>query len=111
MDRHSTIKEYNGKVYCLTVPTGAYLTRRNGKIFISGNSSHWYNKPDVGIAVWRNLETKGPTEIHIIKARKKRSAQLGMVQLTYDPFCGRYADILDEYPPIPERPRYAPERE
>ena len=60
-------------------------------------SAHFYNKPDVGIAVWRNLETKGPTEIHVIKARKKRSAQLGMVQLRYDPMCGRYSDLDNDY--------------
>ena len=29
---------YTGKVYCFTVPTGAYLTRRNGKITVQGNS-------------------------------------------------------------------------
>lgn len=34
---------YDGKVYCLTVPTGAYLTRRNGYMGIAGNSSFWHN--------------------------------------------------------------------
>ena len=70
---------------------------------ISG-SANWYNKPDNGIAVWRNLETKGPTEVHIVKARKKRSAQLGMVQLRYDLSCGRYYDLDEDY----ERSRYDP---
>ena len=30
--------EYNGKVWCIEVPTGAFVARRNGKIFITGNS-------------------------------------------------------------------------
>lgn len=36
----ATIKpiKYNGKVWCVEVPTGAFVVRRNGKIFITGNS-------------------------------------------------------------------------
>lgn len=30
--------EYRGKVWCVEVPTGAFVARRNGKIFITGNS-------------------------------------------------------------------------
>jgi len=30
--------EYNGKMWCVEVPTGAFVARRNGKIFITGNS-------------------------------------------------------------------------
>ena len=29
---------YNGKVWCLTVPTGAFVVRRSGRPFITGNS-------------------------------------------------------------------------
>lgn len=29
---------YDGKVYCFTVPTGAFMMRRNGKVSITGNS-------------------------------------------------------------------------
>lgn len=31
-------EEYNGIVWCVTVKSGAFLARRNGKIFITGNS-------------------------------------------------------------------------
>jgi hypothetical protein len=34
-------KYYNGKVWCFTVPTGLFVTRRNGKITIQGNSSQY----------------------------------------------------------------------
>ena len=30
--------KYNGKVWCVEVPSGAFVARRNGKIFITGNS-------------------------------------------------------------------------
>ena len=29
---------YEGIVWCLTVPTGAFVVRRNGKVFVTGNS-------------------------------------------------------------------------
>lgn len=32
---------YTGMVYCLTVPTGAYVTRRNGRMAVAGNSAFW----------------------------------------------------------------------
>jgi len=32
---------YNGKVWCFTVPTGLFVTRRNGKITIQGNSAQY----------------------------------------------------------------------
>lgn len=30
--------EYKGKVWCIEVPTGAFVARRNGQVFITGNS-------------------------------------------------------------------------
>lgn len=33
--------QYSGNVYCLTVPTSAYVTRRNGKMAVTGNSCFW----------------------------------------------------------------------
>lgn len=35
---HVQISDYSGKVYCLTVPNGVFITRRNGRIGIHGNS-------------------------------------------------------------------------
>lgn len=34
----STKVTYDGKVYCFTVPTGAFMMRRDGKVSITGNS-------------------------------------------------------------------------
>jgi hypothetical protein len=41
--RHWHVRPYTGMVYCLTVPTGAYITRRQGKASITGNSAFWHN--------------------------------------------------------------------
>ena len=37
-DRHIKREAYDGKVWCFTVPNGFFITRRNGKIGIHGNS-------------------------------------------------------------------------
>lgn len=37
-DYHISTKHYKGKVWCFTTPTGFFVTRRNGKITIQGNS-------------------------------------------------------------------------
>jgi hypothetical protein len=34
-------EHYSGKVWCFTVPTGLFVTRRNGKITIQGNSAQY----------------------------------------------------------------------
>ncbi len=33
-----TWQDYTGEVWCIRVPTGAFLARRNGRVFITGNS-------------------------------------------------------------------------
>jgi hypothetical protein len=39
----TSVEQYNGKVWCFTVPTGLFITRRNGKITIQGNSVQYDN--------------------------------------------------------------------
>src|SRR5699024_1157830 len=41
---------YEGVVWCLTVPTGAFVARRNGKVFVTGNSG-FPKSHDVGKAI------------------------------------------------------------
>ena len=33
-----TVSQFNGKVYCAETPTGYFLVRRNGKVWVTGNS-------------------------------------------------------------------------
>ncbi len=38
--KHITRRSYTGKVYCFTVPTGVFITRRNGKVAFQGNTAN-----------------------------------------------------------------------
>lgn len=58
---------------------------------ISG-SSHFFNKTDNGLSVWRNFET-GVVEVHIQKIRFKFIGSVGMSAFTYDLTSGRYTEI------------------
>ena len=91
--RNLTKTTYTGKVYCLTVPTGAYVVRRNGKPGIYGNSQHWWNKADNCITVWRAFgEGEGEVDIHVQKVRFKHLGQTGVATLRYDRVTGRYSE-------------------
>jgi twinkle protein len=64
---------------------------------ISG-SAHFRNKADAGITVWRDLsDSSQPSQVHIQKVRFAETGQLGMVEFTYDPATGRYAEVSVAY--------------
>ena len=48
--RECSYKKYNGKVYCLETETGAFVVRRDGKPFISGNSG-FPKSLNIGLAI------------------------------------------------------------
>jgi DNA modification methylase len=50
-----TETEYNGNVWCVEVPTGAFVARRNGKIFITGNSG-FPKSHNVGVGLGTTLK-------------------------------------------------------
>lgn len=89
--KYRTEVQYVGKVYCFTTRTGAYVTRRNGKVSFQGNSSHYYNSPDVGITVHRNRIT-GQTEIHKWKVRFKYDGQEGVDYFNFNIGNSRYTE-------------------
>jgi hypothetical protein len=99
--RHLKKRQYNGKVYCLTVPTGAYLVRRNGKPGIYGNSANWYNQADYIFSVWRDLVKKDqPVKIFVQKVRFRHLGSTGCAKLMFNHSSGRYEDYhqQEEYP-------------
>lgn len=53
-----------------------------------GDSSHYYNKPDNGITVYRNKET-GVTELHRWKVRYRYTGVEGVDYFKYNPITGR----------------------
>ena len=58
--------EYKGKVWCVRVPSGAFVARRNGKIFVTGNSG-FPKSMDVSKAIDKMLGAK--QEISTTKIR------------------------------------------
>ena len=48
--------DYDGLVWCVRVPTGAFIARRNGKIFVTGNSG-FPKSLDIGKAIDRSIFT------------------------------------------------------
>ena len=50
--------EYRGKVWCLKVPTGAFVARRNGKVFATGNSG-FPKSMDVSKAIDKQRDDRG----------------------------------------------------
>ncbi len=87
--RNTKIKDYIGPVWCLTVPTGAYVTRRNGWASICGNSKHWENIVDQGFVVHRpkmyeGTEQKTETAFYHKKARFEELGHPCKIMLRYD---------------------------
>lgn len=103
--RSITREPYAGKVYCLTMPTGAYITRRNGKMLVAGNSAHFANRADFGLAVHRDISKTDQNghqnflDVYVHKARWKEQGQPGMARLQWDRVSGRLTSDLSRLAP------------
>jgi hypothetical protein len=98
--RHITQVPYTGKVYCLTVPGGAYVTRRNGKMAIQGNSRHWFEMADICLSIWRDKkDPEAPVEIHVQKVRFRDNGDLGVALFKFDRVTRRYYDVTNLHDP------------
>ena len=77
------------------------MRREDGKLpvprpdMIAG-SSHWWNKADAAITVWRDFEKMDSqdVDIHIQKVRFKNVGRPGLVTLRYDRISGRYFESV-----------------
>ncbi|MDO5299731.1 MAG: DNA polymerase [Clostridia bacterium] len=64
-----TVEEFSGKVYCASTSTGFFLVRRNGKVWVTGNSGRLVqlqnvpqnHLPDLDLA--REIVKRGDTDI------------------------------------------------
>lgn len=63
-------------------------------LYDCAGSSHWRNKVDNGLVVWRDLsqDDSAEVEIHIQKIRFRHVGQRGIAALYYDPVCATYKD-------------------
>lgn len=58
-EKHITRELYEGKVYCFSVPTGVFITRRNGKVAFQGNTANvaqWIAEMQVFSVYRRDLD-------------------------------------------------------
>ena len=70
---------------------GSYAVPR---LYDISGSHHFFNVPDVGIAVHRKYidGTNDPVEVHIQKVKYHFRGKLGMVEYLFDPTTGRYSE-------------------
>lgn len=64
---------YEGTVWCATVPTGAFVARRNGKIFVTGNSGYPKNH-DISKALDKEAGAEREVIGHSLSGRRKQSS-------------------------------------
>lgn len=78
---HVREEDYEGQVYCLTVPSGAYLTRRNGKMAIAGNSVMYAAACDMEVGLTSDAT---PSRIVVdLYVRKKNVAVVSSHETLY----------------------------
>lgn len=75
------------------------------------DSRHWYNKPDMGIAIHRDkTDDSKPVTVYIQKVRTKWCGRLGSIELYYDKVTGRYSETARSFP-VPTYTDNNPEEE
>lgn len=90
-----SVEHYDGHVFCLTVPTGAYITRRNGAMAITGNSAHYYNRADFGFTVMRTPAADalmGDSLFVVWKAKWRHLGKEGRAYMMFDPEAERFSE-------------------
>lgn len=70
-----TVIDFNGKVYCAATPTGYFLVRRNGKVWVTGNSG-------------KNIQLQNLPQNHLPDLREAReivkSGDYDALEMLYD---------------------------
>ncbi len=75
-NKQRRVKNYSGKVWCVETSTGAFMARRNGKVFITGNSGFPKNH-DVSKAIDKELGKYDEREVVGKKSTKIHLENLG----------------------------------
>ena len=97
LGRNMSTEHYSGLVWCLTVPTGAYFVRRNGRVAVSGNSAHWFNKCDHGIVIDRPDPEKDEALVRVAKVRFEETGEKGAIRLRFDRYSARFDMLAPDY--------------
>ena len=82
-DRSTRAIPYEGSVYCLTVPSGAYVTRLDGRMAIHGNSAYKTNAARVSWEVRKEPSAEG-LRISLYHAKSNDTALLPPIGISLD---------------------------
>lgn len=85
--------EYNGMIYCPTTKAGSFVARRNGKIFITGNSG-FPKASNYAIAIDKHFKMKGEYSCERGELESRKGEDSGYVYLNQ-----RQARTLDRSEP------------
>jgi len=89
-------KMYDVHVVVVAHPTKIYKNKDTGlhevpNLYSISGSSHWFNKPDNGITIYRDMKT-GCTEVHIQKVRWKFTGKVGHAVFNWNKENGTYIE-------------------
>lgn len=89
---------YDVHVILVAHPTKIYKDKETKlhevpNLYSISGSSHWFNKPDNGITVYRNMET-GETEVHVQKVRWKFTGRVGSAVFLWNKDNGIYREVF-----------------
>lgn len=91
------IQEYtnhDGYKYCFTTSTGAWVARRNGRIFITSNSGAIEHISDVIFSLNVDTQSSNPNDAQIKVIKNRITGQKGNADLiTYNEKTGRYLPV------------------
>lgn len=82
-DRSARDVPYEGVVYCLTVPSGAYITRLDGRMAIHGNSAYKTNAARISWEI-RKEETETGLGMTLYHAKSNDTATMDPIGLALD---------------------------
>lgn len=90
-------KEYQVHVFFVAHPTKITTDAKTGNfnvptLYDIAGSSHWYNKADNGITVWRNFNTN-EIQVHVKKVRFAWIGKQGYATFSYNQTTGQYFPI------------------
>jgi len=102
-------KNYKGKVWCISVESGAFVARRNGKIFITGNSG-FPKSHNIGKAVDKLRKGSDKLDEFSLFIKKKRE-ELGISKSEADKFVCGGTTMYSFFEGRKDKPLYFPNKE
>lgn len=87
----------DGRKYCFTLPSGMWVARRNGRIFITGNSGSMEQLSWVVVGVEaEEMPDRSRGRVRLVSLKNRPAKTLGIADvLIMDPETGKFSDASD----------------